>query len=209
MNTNWLRDAHGSRLREALPNAQFGERHQAVLDAPCDLVWEALHRMSWSDLAIAKPLVFVRRPTTGRLGATCMETFARAGLLMEVPGEEVTMLLIGKPWSAVPRSRTATSVDQVRRFAEPGWLKYGMDWQLRALPDGRTFVVTHTLCEPTDIRARRRFGAYWTAIRAFSGLVRRDMLHALERLATAPTTDEAAEGRRPAEYVRTPTPHRA
>jgi hypothetical protein len=55
----------------------------------------------------------------------------------------------------------------------------------RRLPGGRTFVETATLCEATDAVARRRFAVYWKGIRVFSGLIRRDILAALDRTVRA------------------------
>lgn len=68
-----------------------------------------------------------------------------------------------------PQKRDAISIEHVRAFTEPGWLKYGMEWVLHPLDDGRTLVETRTLSEPTDASARRRFTAYWTLIRVGSG----------------------------------------
>ncbi|MGH3447430.1 MAG: hypothetical protein ACRDP4_07380, partial [Nocardioidaceae bacterium] len=64
--------------------------------------------------------------------------------------------------------------------------KYGMEMLLVPLSGGRTLVETATICEATDVRARRRFGAYWSLIRVFSGVVRRDMLAGIQRKCARP-----------------------
>ena len=73
------------------------------------------------------------------------------------------------------------SLDDLRDFDEPGWLKFGMEWTLSPLAGGRTLVETVTLCEATDERSRRRFSAYWALIRPFSGLIRRELLGVVAR----------------------------
>jgi len=47
-------------------------------------------------------------------------------------------------------------------------------------------VETATLCEPTDAAAARRFAGYWRGIRFFSGLIRQDILAALQRRVRCP-----------------------
>ncbi len=89
---------------------------------------------------------------------------------------------IGRPWQLRPElGPTPATMQDLIELSEPGWLKYGMDFALHALDPGRIRVTTTTLCEPTGEAARRRFRPYWTLIRPFSGLIRRDMLQAVAR----------------------------
>jgi hypothetical protein len=67
-----------------------------------------------------------------------------------------------------------------------------MEWVLTALPGDRTLVETATICEATDARAQRRFSVYWTVIRPFSGLIRRDIMRRLEH---PPATTEEGDRR--------------
>jgi len=70
----------------------------------------------------------------------------------------------------------------LRDFREPGWAKTAFDFVLE--PDaGGTRLTTETRITATDARARLLFGIYWAAIRAGSGLIRRDMLRAVARTA--------------------------
>jgi hypothetical protein len=70
----------------------------------------------------------------------------------------------------------------LRAFDEPGWAKTGLDFVLAA-QDGGTRLTTETRVTATDARSRALFGLYWGAIRAGSGLIRRDMLRAVARRA--------------------------
>jgi hypothetical protein len=178
-------------LATVLPTAPFAERHDRIVDASPERVWDALMALSWSHLRLSLPLLAVR--AGGRVGA------ARAPLLVHGPVDEIAAAAprfwigtrIGKPWQPRPEFVPGPlGLDEFVAFDEPGWLKYGMEFRLDALGDGRTVVTTTTRCVPTDVAARRRFARYWWVIRPFSGLVRHDMLWALARRA-----GDAAAGR--------------
>lgn len=103
-------------------------------------------------------------------------------------------MVVGKPWAPNAPSATPSSLQATKAFNHPGWLKYGMEWQLTPLPDGRTLVETSTRCEPTSADARAKFAAYWTVVRPFSGLLRRDMLAALARATEGSALPDSANG---------------
>lgn len=72
----------------------------------------------------------------------------------------------------------------LRDFREPGWTKAAFDFVLTP-EGGGTCLATETRVTATDARTRVIFGVYWAAIRAGSGLIRRDMLRAVRRRAEA------------------------
>ena len=173
-------------LSLALPGAQFGEWHSRVIPADPDRVWAALDSVRVRELTITGPLLRLR--TGGRTGGIGEQRIRdlpspEAPLLVEPP-RVAAGGLVGMPWRLRPTvGPRLGSLEDLRAFTEPGWLKYGMEWLLTPLPGGGTLLETSTLCEATDAGARRRFRPYWLLIRAFSGLIRRDMLHAIERAA--------------------------
>lgn len=63
-------------------------------------------------------------------------------------------------------------------------MKYLIDFQLEPR-DGGVRLTTETRGHCTDRRARHRMALYWCLIRPGSGLIRRDMLRAVARLALA------------------------
>lgn len=168
-------------LTRALPGAQFVEYHcAAVQGAPLE-AFNAFHHMTWHDLRIGRALLLVRG--FGLIGDALRRPVVTppspAAPVYEEPPNYTTSAMIGKPWLPVPASRPVAKLDDVARFAEPGWLKYGMEWSFTVTDDGRTLVETATLCEPTSRSATLFFGAYWAVIRGFSGLLRREMLRGL------------------------------
>ena len=82
------------------------------------------------------------------------------------------------------------STVMARAFAHPWFVLIATSFELEALGDG-TRLSTETRVQPTDIAAARAFRPYWWAIRAGSGLIRRDMLHAVRRRAERDATSAA------------------
>lgn len=172
-------------LLEALPRSRFSERHSLDVDAAPEQVWAALTEVRWSDLRITTPLAVIRSlGRTREIGEARLLDQGPVRLLRTDPPWYAAAASIGRPWQVRPEpGPEASDLRDVGEFDEPGWLKYGWDFTIKALPGGGTRITTTTLCEPTDETARRRFWPYWALIRPFSGLIRRDMLHAIGRQA--------------------------
>ncbi|SRR5580765_1160456 len=178
--------AQTSPLAQALPGAQFGERHARRIPASRDAVWDALHDLRVRDLTVTKPLSWLRaggRTATG--DQRLLDQPSPVVVLDESRPAWITAGRIAKPWQPRPDiGPVPESLDALRVFDEPGWLKYGMEFTIE--PDGEAGSVlrTVTLCEATDRAAWRRFVPYWALIRPWSGLIRRDVLAAVARRAT-------------------------
>ncbi|MDN5764386.1 MAG: molybdopterin-dependent oxidoreductase [Humibacillus sp.] len=185
-------------LAEALPRSRFSERHALDIEASPDQVWSALTALRWSDLRLTTPLMLLRgmgRTPTAR-GRRVLGRGPVVPLHLHAPWYAATGA-IGRPWQLRPeRGPSVTNLQGIADFAEPGWLKYGMDFALEELPSGGTRVATTTLCEPTDESALRRFRPYWLLIRPFSGLIRRDLLHTIARRARPAVHNDVAPGQR-------------
>ncbi|MDN5570239.1 MAG: hypothetical protein L0G22_03095 [Propionibacteriaceae bacterium] len=173
--------ARDTPLTKALPGSQFVEYHCSAVDGGPERAFEAFHRLTWSDLRIGRIMLSIRG--FGLIGEALRRPIVTppspAAPVHEVPPRYTTSAMIGKPWMPVPASRPVTSLDDVRVFDEPGWLKYGMEWSFTGTDDGRTFVETVTLCEATSRSAQLLFGAYWAVIRLGSASIRRELLHAI------------------------------
>ena len=185
-------------LAEALPGSRFSERHTLDIAASPEQVWSALTALRWNDLRVTTPLMLLRG--LGRASETGEQRVLDLGpvrqLRLESPRYAATAM-VGRPWQLRPEPGPEVgNLQDVADFGEPGWLKYGMDFSLEELPTGHTRVATTTMCEPTDESARRRFRPYWLLIRPFSGLIRRDMLHAIARRAQHGVANDVAPGQR-------------
>lgn len=163
-------------LGRALGAGAIRSSHIGVIAAPVDRVWEALHAVRWIDLPVGRVLMKLRGLGRATGEGTCLELFTPRGILVEEPPRACVVAMVGKPWSPVPRVHAVATLDEFVAFDAPGWLKYGMEWCFTPTDDARTLIETRTLCQPTSRSARFLFGAYWTFIRAGSGLIRREMI---------------------------------
>ncbi len=184
-------------LAEVLPAPQFRERHERLISAPPAAVWSALLELRLVDLALSRALTNVRtlparmarrerpRIVTGR--------FLEEGPVPVLVEVENRLIVAGgplQPWrlfgGASPSKLDACGL---RDFAEPGWVKVGMDFVLQP-ESGGTRLGTETRVMATDARTRLRFAGYWLLIRAGSGLIRRDILRAVAQRAEGQSPDQ-------------------
>jgi hypothetical protein len=191
-------------LDDILPVHRHRERHAMQIAAAPEAVWSALHAVSAGDLRLTRLLTSIRalpgrlrgaRRPPGGLPADrgFIEAFLERGYreLRVDPPWTLVAGAAGQPWR-LRGGETADVVDLdgLRAFARPGFVLIATSFEIEALGE-RTRLSTETRVQPTDPAAARTFRPYWWAIRAGSGLIRRDVLHAVrrhaERDATSPT----------------------
>lgn len=192
-------------LDEVLPVHRYRERHSIEIAAVPEVVWGALQAVSSGDLRITRLLMSIRalparlrggREPRGGLGADrgFIEAFIERGyreLRLDPPWTLVAGAA-GQPWR-LRGGETADihDIDGFRGFARPGFVLIAMSFELEALGDG-TRLSTETRVSPTDPAAARAFRPYWWVIRAGSGVIRHDMLHAVRRRAERDPSAESA-----------------
>ena len=103
-------------------------------------------------------------------------------LLEERPGEELVLGTVGRFWRA-RGELCATSPVRFRAPAPSGTAKAAWNFEVGIRADGATELRTETRVLCADAATRRRFRAYWTLIRPFSGLIRQEMLAAVRSAA--------------------------
>ncbi len=180
-------------LDDIVPAPHFRERHARTIAAPPAAVWSALEELRLDDLPVARALMGVRSIPARLLGTRPPHRDLSARLLDAVPvpvldADPPRRLVAGgilRPWKlrggAPPPVLDAAAL---RAFAEPGWVRVALDFDLAPRGAG-TVLATETRVHATDRRTRAVFGAYWVAIRAGSGVIRRELLRAVERRAQA------------------------
>ncbi len=186
-------------IEQSMPVYHFHERHSRWINAELAQVWDALTTLTLNELTLTRPLIAIRHLGRWTLGPS-------KPLLADGP---VTMFqltapayavggAVSRPWQLRAERRDMSSLEDFTHFAEPGWVKYLTDFQLQSR-DGGVQLTTETRGYSTDQHARRRFALYWVVIRPASGLIRRDMLATIARLAEN-TTQPART------FPRLPTP---
>jgi len=171
------------------------EVHERIVAAPPETVWRAVHAVTAAELSVSRPLIALRAlPArlhgSGKTLAAAPDTpfverFMRRGWGMLGARRPALFAAgaIGQPWrlgggDSVP----VTSPAQFARFAQAGYVRMAMSFELAAAGTG-TRLRSETRVQPTDGASARAFARYWLAIRLPSGLIRRDLLRAIARRA--------------------------
>ncbi len=181
------KDPRSDHLDRFLPRADVRERHEVVVRAPADLVFDLARHL---DLRSVAPIRAIFRLRELLLGARRRERPARGlveetlglgwGVLEEEPGRFFAAGAVCEPWlpdvifQRVEASRFAS-------YAEPGRVKIVWTLEARPLSHGATRFVTETRAAGTDAEARTRFRRYWRRVGAGVVLIRRLFLRALRR----------------------------
>ena len=171
-------------LEQTLPVYHFRERHSRWIDASPEHVWHALTTLTLDQLTITRPLIALRH--LGMHAPSAAKPLFTDGpvAMLEITAPTYAVGgAIARPWQRHPERRDIASLSAFANFDEPGWTKYLTDFHLGPHDDG-VQLTTETRGYSTNDWARRRFALYWGLIRMGSGLVRRDMLATVSRLAT-------------------------
>ena len=161
------------------------------VQAPPERVWDAFLSLPARDLRATRWLMNVRHAParlTGRRPEPLVGTFldvAPVPTLFVDPGRYVLAGGVGRPWTSDGGKAAPMSAEEILGFDDPGWVKLAADFSFQVV-GGRTVVSTETRVEATDPESRRRMALYWTGIRLFSGLIRREVLHAIDARSTGP-----------------------
>jgi hypothetical protein len=162
---------------DALPIVHVRERHALSVQASPEEALAAGRAVTLDEVPVVR-LLFRLRGLRALAGAPVWEVLGRQGF---GPFGDDTLVAVGRPWS--PRGGLREIAD-FAAFDERGYAKVALDLRARPVATG-ALLETETRVFLTDVASRRRFRAYWLAIRPFSGLVRRRWLRAARRRAEA------------------------
>ncbi|GGU92637.1 hypothetical protein GCM10010260_29190 [Streptomyces filipinensis] len=166
-----------------LPAYDFRTRYTREIAAAPTTVWAALHSVTHDELPATRLLMSIRHlGRTGDAGPLLQKS--PMPLLGQEEPREVVAGKVAKFWypRPVPGPESSTTPEGFAAFAEPGWGKAVMSFQLSPLPDGRTLLAAETRLQATDATVRRTLACYWLLIRAGgAGYIRRELLRAISR----------------------------
>jgi hypothetical protein len=166
-----------------LTDAHFAESHQRRIDSDQATVWRALSQLRFEQLPITRALLAIRhlRSQPLPLDRPLFMDGPVQMLVLDAPNYALGGAII-QPWRRGSVRYPVASLADFAEFDEPGWAKCLTDFDLAPV-NNATLLTTSTRVYCTDADARRRFRRYWLLIRGGSGLIRRDMLATVDRLA--------------------------
>ena len=156
-------------LDRFMPSYDVAERHHVRIAAPATVTlaaaqeMELLHSPSVRVIIKGRELILGAKPDNRRRprGLLAEVQSLGWGVLAEVPGREIVVGGVTKPWEANPTFR-ALPPDQFLGFSEHDYVK--IVWTLRADPVGTAESIfrTETRVMTTDPAARAKFRRYWS-----------------------------------------------
>ena len=155
-------------LDRFMPEFEVVDRHKVAVAAPAEVTFAAAAEMELGGCPVVRA-IFKGREWILRskpdVADRPRDIVAQAkslgwGALAEIPGREIVMGAVTKPWEANPVFRALPPGD-FAAFQEPGYVK--IVWTLRVEPagDGHSVFRTETRAVATDPQARRKFRWYW------------------------------------------------
>ena len=175
-------------LDQFLPTYDVIERHHVRIEAPADITFAAARDQDLLHLPLVRMIFKARELALGASpddrphprGLLASTLALGWGVLSEVPGREIVVGAVTKPWEANVTFRALPPGD-FAAFAEPGFVKIA--WTLRADPidAGTSIFRTETRAVATDATARARFRRYWAFASPGIALIRRLSLQPLKR----------------------------
>lgn len=158
--------------------------HSRLVEAPIQVVWDALSGLTLNDLPAARLLMRLR--SGGRKRPTQVAPLLTHGPIparVLQPPRYAVGFKAHRPWARTDGPPVSLDNDV---SVPTGWIVTGTDFLLE--PEGvGTRLTTTTRCQATDTSSRRAMKLYWAAIGYSSGIVRREMLRGVCRKAPGAT----------------------
>lgn len=174
-------------LDDLLPNAHHVTRQSQRIDAPPDVVWQALHEVKLSGLPVTMALGAVRflpvllsgkRPARLR-DRPFLQALPVPRLSSSAP-ESVVFGGVLQAWRlSGGKEPPSLDAEGLYRWIRPGWVKVALDFRLTPVPGG-TELSSETRVLATDPTTRRRFDLYWRFVRPGSTAIRWEVLAAVQ-----------------------------
>ncbi len=174
-------------LDRFIPTYEVVERHNVRVQAPVEITLAAACEQNLLGSPVIRAVFRARELALGstpderaRPQALLPQMLSLGwGILAEVPGREVILGAVTKPWDPNPRFR-AVGPEQFAAFDEPDYVK--IVWSLRADAVGahESIFRTETRAVATDDFARLTFRRYWALVSPGVALIRRASLGPLK-----------------------------
>ena len=152
-----------------MPSYEIAERHHIRVAAPAALTLAVAGELDLQASPIVRAIIRTREVILGATGSAqphprglLAEVKALGwGVLASVPGREVVVGAVTRPWEPDVTFR-GVPPEEFATFSEPGYVKIA--WTIRAdeINAAESVFRTETRAIATDAHARKRFRRYWS-----------------------------------------------
>ena len=162
-----------------IPDADVRERHETIVHAPADLVFDVAENFAMERIPIVRAIFWLRArlmrsASAGPARPLRMKELTTLGwgVLARTPGRELVAGAVTQPWLGTVTFRPVAP-GSFATFAEPDLVK--IVWTLEAEPLGPalTYFRSQTRVLATDDGARKKFRHYWSRVSPGILLIRR------------------------------------
>ena len=201
--------AVGRLIDRFMPRADISERHETLVWAPADVVFEVARNFDLQSIPLIRAIFWLRAKMLGAAtppaslfskGLVAETTAMGWGILAERRWRELVVGSVTRPWEAEVVF-TPVAPYRFASFSDPGIVKIA--WTLEAEPIGPALTLfrTETRVLATDDAARTRFRRYWRWARVGIIAIRWLLLPALrweaeQRYEAGSTHHRSARGQR-------------
>jgi hypothetical protein len=168
-------------LDRFLPDYHFSEVHGVEVSAPSELVFDSVMACNLTQSPLVRSLFRLRRLPRCEITIRGLETIGFR-ILAVCQDREVVMGIVGRFWTPSAGILPITA-DDFAGFNSAGYAKAAGNFLVHPLAERCTRLTTETRIWCTSSGSRVFFRMYWTCIRPFSGLIRREWLQRVKERA--------------------------
>ena len=168
-------------IDEYLPLFHFSETHATEVNSPANVVYSSVFACNLGRSAIVRFLFRLRRLPKCEM---TIEGLQQIGFRFPAKREdrEIVFGLIGQFWTS-STGIVPFQPEDFLSFDVKGYAKVAGNLLAVPITSHRTRLITETRVQCTSSWSRARFALYWSLIRPFSGLIRREWLRLIKQYA--------------------------
>ena len=166
-------------IDEYLPSFHFSETHTTEVNAPANIVYSSVLVCNFGRSAIIRFLFRLRRLPECEMTIEGLQQIGFC-LLARREDREIAFGLIGKFWT-FSTGILPFQPEEFVSFDSKGYAKVAGNLLAVPITSHRTRLITETRIQCTSSWSRARFALYWSLIRPFSGLIRREWLRLIKQ----------------------------
>lgn len=188
----WLRYNHvrpnrkknaDSLLDEFMPVYEVADSHAVRVLAPPETVFDAASCMDLFGSRVVRGIFSLRQLILGakphdqkHAGGLVAEARVLGwGVLTEIPGREVIMGAVTRPWESNVVFRSVPA-EEFAAFSESEYVKIAWTLRTKPLNETESLLITETRASTTDAGARAKFRFYWSVFSPGIILIRKALL---------------------------------